>query len=251
MIAVALLAAWQVTPLHQAHSHNDYERARPLEMAMEQGFGSVEVDVFLVEGELLVSHDLPKVNPVKTLDKMYLHPLWKRHQAGQHLPNILLVDIKKDGVDAWKELKRQLSPYRAMLGAEKIQVIISGDRPRDLILEDQERWTSFDGRLPEIDLPADDRIPLISENWNSHFEWDGIGSMSSEERAKLQSLVARAHKNKRKLRFWGTPDRPEVWAVLREAGVDLIGTDQPEKLGEFLRQKERDVDLHRGLFAIP
>src|SRR4051812_44226103 len=44
------------TPLKNAHAHNDYLHPRPLFDALDQGFTSVEVDVFLVNGQLLVGH---------------------------------------------------------------------------------------------------------------------------------------------------------------------------------------------------
>src|SRR5262245_58578952 len=38
------------TPLRQAHAHNDYEHPRPLFDALDQGFCSVEADIYLVDG---------------------------------------------------------------------------------------------------------------------------------------------------------------------------------------------------------
>ena len=46
-----------VSPLPQAHAHNDYEHDRPLRDALDPGFTSVEADVWLVDGKLLVAHD--------------------------------------------------------------------------------------------------------------------------------------------------------------------------------------------------
>ena len=40
------------TPLANAHAHNDYEHERPLLDALDQGFTSIEADVFLVEGQV-------------------------------------------------------------------------------------------------------------------------------------------------------------------------------------------------------
>ncbi|NVJ48512.1 MAG: hypothetical protein HWE07_15355, partial [Cytophagia bacterium] len=45
------------TPLPRAHAHNDYEHERPLFDALENGFTSVEADVYLIDGELYVYHD--------------------------------------------------------------------------------------------------------------------------------------------------------------------------------------------------
>ncbi|MCS6919603.1 MAG: hypothetical protein NZM28_07520, partial [Fimbriimonadales bacterium] len=49
--------------LPRAHSHNDYWRKRPLQDALECGFCSVEADIFLVDGKLLVGHDTHELRP--------------------------------------------------------------------------------------------------------------------------------------------------------------------------------------------
>jgi len=42
-------------PLTRAHAHNDYEHTRPLFDALEHGFCSIEPDIWLVDGKLLVA----------------------------------------------------------------------------------------------------------------------------------------------------------------------------------------------------
>ena len=42
-------------PLWRAHAHNDYEHPRPLLDALDHRFGSVEADIYLVDGQLLVT----------------------------------------------------------------------------------------------------------------------------------------------------------------------------------------------------
>src|SRR5882672_4968668 len=66
------------TPLPQAHAHNDYEHTRPLFDALDRGFCSVEADVWLVNGQLLVAHDLKDAKPERTLQALYLDPLRER-----------------------------------------------------------------------------------------------------------------------------------------------------------------------------
>src|SRR5256885_4523438 len=58
--------------LVHAHAHNDYEHPRPLLDALDCGFLSVEADVFLVNGQLLVAHDREKTSPQRTLQSLYL-----------------------------------------------------------------------------------------------------------------------------------------------------------------------------------
>src|SRR2546421_12875443 len=65
-------------PLVHAHAHNDYEHARPLLDALDHGFCSIEADVWLVDGNLLVAHDRDKVKPDRTLRALYLDPLRER-----------------------------------------------------------------------------------------------------------------------------------------------------------------------------
>ncbi|MNC99749.1 hypothetical protein D3C83_181410 [compost metagenome] len=58
--------------------------------------------------------------------------------------------------------------------------------------------------------------------------------MSDEEKNKLENFVQRTHEQGRKLRFWATPDTPEVWRALQRANVDFINTDDLAGLQKFL-----------------
>ena len=238
------------TPLFQAHAHNDYEHARPLHDALEHGFWSVEADIYLVDGELLVAHDRPDVTPERTLRKLYLDPLQAYFQK-QSLPRqekappfTLLVDIKTDGAAVYPVLRQQLEEYAELLcrvedgrlipGA--VQIVISGDRPKKLIAAANPRYMGIDGRLSDLDSkqPAE-LMPLISDRWTSHFKYRGKGAMSEAERTKLRSIVKQAHAAGRRVRFWATPESEAVWRELVAADVDHINTDQLERLSVFLR----------------
>ena len=65
-------------PLIHAHAHNDYEHTHPLFDALDHGFASVEADIHLVDGQLLVAHSRSEVNPERTLQALYLDPLRAR-----------------------------------------------------------------------------------------------------------------------------------------------------------------------------
>ncbi len=58
--------------------------------------------------------------------------------------------------------------------------------------------------------------------------------MPAKDRVALRAFVERAHAQGRQVRFWNTPDRREVWQALKEAGADLIGTDDLAGLAAFL-----------------
>ncbi|MCY2994623.1 MAG: hypothetical protein NTY19_43195 [Planctomycetota bacterium] len=67
-------------PLIRAHAHNDYQHSRPLLDALDHGFCSVEADIFLVDGQLLVGHTALELKPQRTLQALYLDPLRHRVQ---------------------------------------------------------------------------------------------------------------------------------------------------------------------------
>ena len=78
-------------------------------------------------------------------------------------------------------------------------------------------------------------LPMISDNWTKQFHWNGDGPMPESERAKLREIVKKAHASDRVVRFWATPENEAVWRELRAAGVDLINTDELDRLAAFLR----------------
>lgn len=252
LILGRVLAATPPAPLPQAHSHNDYEHTRPLLDALDQGFCSVEADIYLVDGQLLVAHDRAKVKPGRTLQALYLDPLRDRVRAnGGHVfpggpPVTLLIDLKTSGAETYARLREVLAEYREMLSVFRpgrietraITVILSGDRPFEVLAAEKERLAGLDGRMPDLDripAPSIDLVPLVSDNWRTHFTWDGLGEMPEAEKVKLAGLVTKAHQQGRRIRFWGAADRSGMWKAQSEAGVDLVNTDRLADLAVFLR----------------
>ncbi|GAA2499045.1 phosphatidylinositol-specific phospholipase C/glycerophosphodiester phosphodiesterase family protein [Streptomyces gobitricini] len=247
----------RVRPVRRAHAHNDYLHRRPLHDALAHGFTSVEADVFLVDGELLVAHEPAQLDPSRTLRSLYLDPLAARVRAhhgsvyaGHHRPVQLLIDIKADGAASYLALHRQLARYRRMLSTcadgrvrlGAVTAVISGDRAARAPMETQRvRHAFYDGRPDDLGAPAPaSLIPLVSSNWTHNFRWQGIGPFPAAERAALHTLVTTAHQEGRRVRFWATPDAPgpardAVWSALLAAGVDHLNTDDLAGLAHFLR----------------
>lgn len=242
-------------PLAQAHAHNDYEHDRPLLDALERGFTSVEADVWLVDGELLVAHDLADVQPGVTLESLYLDPLQDlvRGQGHSVYPKWdgslqLLIDIKSDGESTYAAIEQELAEHRDIMsryshGATKtgpVTAVISGNRPLATMQAQEKRFSFYDGRSADLSSgkPAG-LMPLVSDNWTKLFSWQGVGPMPEAERAKLRAYVAEAHTNGYRVRFWATPDTPgtareAIWNELFDAGVDHINTDDLPALQQFL-----------------
>jgi hypothetical protein len=256
VVCLALVAAGasaqadrRVVPLPQAHAHNDYEHRRPLLDALEHGFCSVEADVFLVDGRLLIGHERKDLRPERTLERLYLDPLRERVKAnGGRVyaggpPFYLLVDVKTEAGATYAALDAVLVRYGDVLSSTRdgkfepkaVTVVVSGNCAREAIASQKVRYASIDGRPPDLDsdLPTH-LLPWISSRWGLHFRWQGEGAMPDAERTQLREFVAKAHRRGRLVRFWATPEKPAVWKELASAGVDLINTDRLAELQQFL-----------------
>ncbi|MCA9261730.1 MAG: hypothetical protein KDA61_21080, partial [Planctomycetales bacterium] len=199
----------------RGHSHNDYWHSRPLQDALDAGFHSIEADVFLVDGKLLVGHAPNELSPDRTLDALYLMPLARRLEAdaGQvekpghsddRRPQLtLLVDIKTDAEATYSALRDALRPYAKWLLPPQensltrppLRIIVSGNRPYEAIARDTNRLVGIDGRPGDLqtnELSAD-VMPWVSESWPRLFLWRGEGTIPEEEMQRLEDLVATAH----------------------------------------------------------
>jgi len=255
--AFALIAAAEapeaVSPLPRAHSHNDYHQERPLFNALDNGFCSVEADIFLIDGALLVGHDRRDLKPERSLEALYLDPLLARAKAngGRIYPGgpvfTLLVDIKDDGRKTYARLREVLKTYAEMLTEftddatteRAVTIVLSGSRPEEMVAAESPRFVGLDGRLGDLaQQPNPNLYPLVSDSWMSVFKWAGAGPMPEDERATLNSLIAQAHANRQRIRFWALPFSTDAWHVAYDAGVDLINVDFLEKARKFMLEKE-------------
>jgi hypothetical protein len=239
-------------PLLHAHAHNDYEHKRPLFDALEQGFCSVEADIHLVDGKLLVAHDLPEFDQARTLESLYLEPLRQRvkqnrgrvYKGGPEC--ILLIDFKTAGQPTYAALREVLKSYADILSAFRdgkketnaITVVLTGGYPRAIVAADPVRYAVCDGKLPDLETnPSSNLVVWISEDWAKLFKWRGDGPMPEDEREKLKQFVAKAHQQGRRLRFWDAPDRADCWKELLADDVDLINTDDLKGFQKFFNER--------------
>lgn len=247
--SLVCIAQSDVTPLPNAHAHNDYEHDRPLLDALDHGFCSVEADIYAVDGELLVAHDREDCTPERTLRKLYLDPLAERAKAngGRVYPGgptvVLLIDFKSGPEETYPILREQLQDYKDMLtkftneskdeGA--VTIVLSGASPREAVAAEEERFVGIDGRIPDLDAnPSPFLVPMISSSWTSTFEWYGRKDMPAEIEAKMKDIVSRAHEQGRIVRFWAAPQNDYAWEKMTAAKVDLLNTDHLDRLQKFL-----------------
>lgn len=253
LLSPLLLAAEPATApsVPRIHAHNDYLHPRPLLDALDAGARSVEADIYLVNGALLVAHKPQQVNPQRSLQSLYLDPLRKRiseHNGsvyGDGETLVLLIDIKADPTEVYAALRAVLQQYSELLthyAPQKklgpITVILTGMQPaRKIVMDEADHVVASDGSLQDLlTNPSPDLVPWTSGEWEKSFQWNGIGAMPPHEREKLGAIVRQAHEQHRTVRFWGGPDNENVWQVLRSAGVDWVNTDRLNEASEFLKR---------------
>ena len=248
MLVVAWSQAADLRP--QGHAHNDYLHTRPLANALSHGFRSIEADIWLTNGALLVAHDFKDTSAERTLQKLYLDPLraFVKTNADRRSdsPIILLVDVKSAAEPTYAALAKVLAGYTDILTEFKtgsiqtnaVMVIVSGNRAQATMRDEARRWAAVDGRLPDLESnPPVALVPLVSDNWTKEFRWRGNGPLPDEERTRLRNLVSQAHRQGRIIRLWAAPDTETGWKELAEAGVDLLNTDKLAEMEGFLRSR--------------
>jgi len=240
----------------QAHAHNDYMHERPLFDALDHGFCSVEADIYLVDGELLVAHERRQVKPGRTLQALYLDPIRERvkryhgsvHSGGPEFT--LLIDLKQDWHTLYPALRNVLTNYADMLTtfsdrakrSNAVLVIITGNRNEAMFAGETVRYAAYDGELSDLETnPPALLVPWISANWSSRFHWNGAGTMPEAELGRLKAIVAQAHEQGRRVRFWGAPDNPNFWQAIYAAGVDLINTDNLAGVAQFFLDRRKQA----------
>jgi hypothetical protein len=168
------------------HSHNDYTRRIPLFEALASGCISIEADIHLIRGDLLVGHSIRDLHKKNTLRTMYLEPLQRMlenqnrnvdmHNGSWHgiffqdtqQTVVLLVDQKVSGQETFTELHKQLQPLRELgylthwNGTEKVirplTIVATGKTPFDSItaLDETHRDIFFDAHLEALPSTLDD-----------------------------------------------------------------------------------------------
>ena len=235
------------------HSHNDYTRERPLFDALEYGFTSIEVDVYWDNGRMVVTHDDKYLNKKPTLEELYLEPLKQiiKYNGGKVFRNadaqlVLMVDLKSEKVETYHALKEIFSNYLDIIQRYEgdneihgpVKILLSGNPPIDLIEKEQDRYFYVDGSVDQwSESYPIDLMPRASTNYRTYFKWYGKGDMPEAELQKLRELITKAHDSGRKVRFWGSPNRIEVWKKLLDEGVDWVNVDDLKGFNEFYRER--------------
>lgn len=229
-----------------AHSHNDYLNATPFYNAFNGGFGSIEADVFPVNGELYVAHKKEEIQRQNTLNALYLYPLLSKLNTDSTRKLNLLIDVKENYKEALSLLIRELQPlqrYLSTMGkAKNVTISISGERPSPAEYRQYPDFIFFDDDLKLKHSPEQwQRVSLVSLPFDKISKWTGNGPVPTQELAILKHTVDTVHAAGKPIRFWAAPDNIEAWKQQQKLKVDLIGTDKISELGNFLRKRKNNM----------
>ncbi|MCB9793817.1 MAG: hypothetical protein H6741_13950 [Alphaproteobacteria bacterium] len=218
-----------------AHAHNDYLHERPLELALEQGFHSVEVDLWQRRGRLVAAHT--RLQRGLDFEALYVAPLAARVQAqgsvhGDGEPFLLWLDLKEDDPELLAQLRALFA--EAPFGDAVTVVLTGNDSAKRALVEGAPPWVLRDSNdwSPE-DPPVEDAWAYYALSWKRYV---GKGASPEQARAALTPILAAAHEDGRQVRLYGAPDDPATWALLQELGLDFIGTDDIPGLAAFLAE---------------
>ena len=240
---VTLAAYAQQQPIIY-HSHNDYNRTVPFWEAYSQHCASIEADVFLQDGEILVAHNRKDVTAERSLRKMYIEPIVKtfRENGGRMWKGSddrlqLVVDLKTGeslpGVIALAE------EYPDVFTTENgVKIVITGDEPAPDDFGKWPSWLWFDGDFKDGKLNYTPeqlkRIAMISTDFRKFARnWNGKGRMINSELEAVTKAIETAHEAGKPIRFWDAPEGTTAYFTLHKLGVDFFNTDYPTQCALF------------------
>jgi len=248
------------------HSHNDYWRKVPFFSAVHAGCIGVEADVWWLNGDLLVGHDLAALQPNRTFQSLYVNPiveLLERNNPDTDFYSeqrrgifdtdptqtlILLVDLKTGSAETWPWVMKQLQPLRergwltfyedGKVHERQVTVVGTGNLGFEMIISNSTYRDAF------FDAPLDKLENSGFNSTNSYYAsvsfWDTIGNVwfrggqpSPDQLAKIRAHIKEAHARGLRSRYWELPPWPihtrnRVWQILVQEGIDLLNVDDLE-----------------------
>jgi len=242
---VTAFSQQKIYTVADAHAHNDYMHPVPFHTAYNAGFGSIEADVFPVNGKLLVAHDSAAIQPQRTLENLYIDPLLKELKKNPNRKVNLLIDIKANYKESLKLLMQELKPLKKYLftdndKAKPVTILISGDRPPPGEYKNYPGYIFFDDDLKLIHTPQEwKRVGLVSLSFERYSSWKGEGAVPEKDKVLLIHVIDSVHHAGKKIRFWAAPDNEDSWNLQMKLGVDLVGTDQINVFSKFLTKNKQ------------
>ena len=223
---------------YKMHSHNDYQQNIPFWKAFGAEVQSIEVDVFLRDGKLLVAHELNEANQDRTLERLYLEPLKEVIELGllKNRSLQLLIDVKSDATTTLNAIVSTLKEYPLIIDNDKVSIVISGNRPAQSNYVNYPEFIFFDYQSlePVGDVEVLKKIAMVSLSFTNFSEWNGKGRLTADDYKIVTEVIDKAHALDKPFRFWATPDSKSAWKAFADMGVDFINTDMPNECVSYV-----------------
>lgn len=244
-LALTCCGAAAAQPPVLIHSHNDYAQRVPFYQAYAQQVSSIEADVFLHDGQLLVGHDVEDLRADMTFEALYVEPivtLFARNggrafrDSDQTLQ--LMVELKSETDPTLRAVAALLGRWPEVFDPEvnpaAVRVAVTGRVPAPEAFDRYPRFLGFDGAWDADYTPEQlERIVLISTNFRDFSQWNGKGTIIPDEKERLEQVIDRAHEQGKPVRFWNAPEGTTVYYTFYDMGIDYINTDKPEVCAAF------------------
>jgi len=246
--SITIAAQAQYTTLN-AHSHNDYEQNIPFLLAYNAHFGSIEADIWAVNGDLFVAHNKSDIKAERSLDSLYIQPIVRlfRKNGGKvwsDYPSTfqLMIDLKTAVEPTLSLLVEKLKKYPDVFDSNQnnnaIRVVITGNRPDPSGFSKYPLFIWFDGNVTlKYDEQQLKRVALYSENLAGFTSWKGKEAILEKEEIRLKQVIDSVHGLNKKIRFWNAPDDAYAWKTLMNLKVDYLNTDHIQELSTYLQNK--------------
>lgn len=244
-LALTCCGAAAAQPPVLIHSHNDYAQRVPFYQAYAQQVSSIEADVFLHDGQLLVGHDVEDLRADMTFEALYVEPivtLFARNggrafrDSDQTLQ--LMVELKSETDPTLRAVAALLGRWPEVFDPEvnpaAVRVAVTGRVPAPEAFDRYPRFLGFDGVWDADYTPEQlERIALISTNFRDFSQWNGKGTIIPAEKERFEQVIDRAHEQGKPVRFWNAPEGTTVYYTFYDMGIDYINTDNPEVCAAF------------------
>ena len=245
-----------VIPLRTAHSHNDYLRKVPVFNALNNGFCSIEADIYFINNELYLGHESPTKHLLKDVYLDSLKNILSSNKNNVIYENSiklqvcktidLIIDFKDDdSYPAWYLLETYLMEYDMFQCYNKdelikegpIRIILSGNHPKVSDVVKGHHCSVVDIKYDELingNYTKKEKaiIGQINTKWVRGWNVDEKYIKEVVKTSKTDGINA-------SVRFWGIKEFNtnillKLWDFLLDHGVDRIGTDNIVLLKTYL-----------------
>jgi hypothetical protein len=237
-----------------AYSAHDWKGKRPRLDALELGYLGVEADVVLVKDTFMLAADPKQVRPDAGFEATYLrHFLDRLERCPRILPDarpfVILIEDRAPTTESRLQLASLLSRYRALLrpgaGSPIAEFILTDTGaspatiPEDLRKDVGLEWrvTSQHPAPPAADAEA---YRLLGIDYRKEIGWDGDGRPPAAASKMVAAAVTAARELPGvRVRVFNVPSSRRVWTWLLDAGIDLVGADDPAEGARLLADRAK------------